>query len=83
MWNEIKIIDREKQWRIRELIESNNIGCLDDPISKQNININSMWIPLIRKQKAMNLTFYICGSAYEIQGVVIKTGENDPRKTGK
>lgn len=43
MKNEIKIMDREKHWRVRHLKESTHILDYDDVLGRASIEINAIW----------------------------------------
>ena len=49
LWDKVKIIDRDKHWRIRCLKESTHMLGYSDLLSRPSIEMNTIWEPIIKK----------------------------------
>ena len=49
LWDEVRLIDREENWRIRRLKESAHMLSYSDLLSRPNIEMNTIWEPIIKK----------------------------------
>ena len=49
LWDKVKIIDRKEHWRIRHLKESAHMLGYSDMLSRQSIEMNTIWEPVIKK----------------------------------
>ena len=49
LWDEVKIIIREEHWRIRHLNESAHMLGYSNLLSRQSIEMNTIWEPIIKK----------------------------------
>ena len=49
LWDEVEIIDRAKQWRIRCLKESAHMLGYNDLLNRPRIEMNTIWEPIIQK----------------------------------
>ena len=50
LWDEVKIIDREEHWRINHLKESAHMLGYSDLLSRQSIEMNTIWEPIIKRK---------------------------------
>ena len=50
LWNDIKIIDRERFWKERKLKEAAHILLSPKCMSQTSADLNPMWLPLLMKQ---------------------------------
>ena len=50
LWNEIKIIDRERFWKERKLKEAAHIILSPTCMSQTSADLNPMWLPLLMKR---------------------------------
>ena len=48
-WDIVKIIDREEHWRIRRLKKSADMLVYSDLLSRSNIEMKTIWEPIIKK----------------------------------
>ena len=48
LWDEVEIIDRAEQWRIRRLKESAHLLSYNDLLSRPSIEMNTIWEPIIK-----------------------------------
>ena len=49
LWDEVEIIDRAEHWRIRRLKGSAHMLGYNDPLSRQSIEMNTIWQPINKK----------------------------------
>ena len=49
LWDEVEIIDRAEHWMIRPLKESAHMLGYNDLLSRPNIELNTIWKPIIKK----------------------------------
>ena len=49
LWEEVEIIDRAEHWRIRRLKELAHMLGYNDLLSRPNIEMNTIWEPMIKK----------------------------------
>ena len=51
LWDKVKIIDRDQDWRIRRLKESGRMLGYIDLLSRPSIEIDTIWEPIIKTVK--------------------------------
>ena len=51
LWDKVEIIDRAEHWRISRLKESAHILGYNDLLSRPNIELNTIWEPIIKKAR--------------------------------
>ena len=51
LWDKVEIIDRAERWRIRRLKESAHMLGYNDLLSRPNIELNTIWEPIIKKAR--------------------------------
>ena len=51
LWDKFEIIDRAEYWRIRRLKESAHMLGYNDLLSRPNIELNTIWGPIIKKAR--------------------------------
>ena len=49
LWDKVEIINRAEHWRIRHLKESAHMLSYNDLLSRPNIELNTIWEPIIKK----------------------------------
>ena len=51
LWDKVEIIDWAEHWRIRRLKESAHMLGYNDLLSRLNIELNTIWEPIIKKAR--------------------------------
>ena len=51
LWDQVEIIDKEHHWKIRKLKESVHMLSHKNLLSQPNIEINTIWEPVIRSAR--------------------------------
>ena len=54
LWDEVEIIDRKEQWRIRRLKESAHMLGYSDQLSRPSIEMNTILKPIIKRVRLKN-----------------------------